>query len=408
MTTATDVVVVGGGATGVGVARDLALRGVDVTLVERGSLAAGTSGRNHGVLHAGARYADTDPASARDCLAERRILGEIAPHCVEATGGLFCALPDDVGYLEAKRAACEACDIPVESLDGNAARRLEPELSPAIERALRVPTGTFDPFRLTAATAASAEAAGASIRTGTTVVDVRTTGERVVGVEVRPSAGGPTEVVRAEHVVNAAGAWAGQLASLAGVEVAVVPVGGAMTAVAPRLVDAVVHRGRPRGEGDIAAPHGDATVLGTTAQPIDDPDAFEPDPDAAAFLAAELADLVPAVAEARVVRTYVGVRPLLLDPDDADLDPNAATRDFQVVDHDARDGLAGLTSVVGGKLTTHRLMAERVADRVCGDLGVEAACRTAETPLPGIGDEATMARVLARYGIADGLETAPW
>ncbi len=410
MATETDVVVVGGGTTGVGVARDLALRGVDVTLLERGPLAAGTSGRNHGLVHSGARYAGSDDASARDCAAENRVLRDIAPHCLDEVGGLYATLPSDVpGFLGERRAACEACGIPVESLDGDAARAVEPGLAPDVDGALLVPDATVDPLELVAATAASAEAAGAVVRTGVEVVDVRREGDRVVGVEGRPADGGPSETVAAEHVVNAAGAWAGRLAGLAGVEVDVLPVGGAMVVLQPRLLDTVVHRGRQRGEGDIAVPHGEATVLGTTAQPVEEPDAFEPDPDAAGFLVGELSDLVPAVAEAPTVGTYVGIRPLLVDVDDAlGDDPNEATRDFRAFDHADRDGVDGLTSVVGGKLTTHRLMAEAVADRVCAHLGVEATCHTAEEALAGVDDEAALRDALERVGIADGVEGTPW
>lgn len=405
-----EVTVVGGGITGVAVARDLALRGVEVTVLERGPLAAGTSGRNHGLLHSGARYAGSDDESARDCATENRIVRDIAPHCLVETGGLFATLPDDVaGFLETKRAACEACGIPVETLDGDEARAVEPGLAPAVDGALQVQSAAVDPFRLVAATAASAEAAGATIRTGVEVVALERDGDRVVGVETQPATGGSTESLDSDHVVNAAGAWAGELAGLADVAVEVVPVGGAMTVLEPRLIDTVVHRGRQRGEGDLAVPHGPTTVLGTTAQPIDDPDAYEPDPAAADFLVGELVDLVPAVADAPALRTYVGVRPLLVDPDDAlGTDPNEATRDFQVFDHAARDGLAGLTSAVGGKLTTHRLMAEAVADEVCETLGVSAVCRTADEPLVGVDDEAALRQALDRYGILDGLETAPW
>ena len=403
----TGVVVVGGGVTGTGVARDLATRGVAVTILERGSLAAGTSGRNHGLVHSGARYADSDPESARDCLAENRVLRHIAPHCLADTGGLVASLPEDEpGYLDAKQRACEDCGIPVDRVDGGAARDLEPGLATAVDGALRAPSATVDPLRLTVATAASAAEAGADVRTDTEVVDLRVEADRVVGVEVRPSEGGPGETIAADHVVNAAGAWAGRLAGLAGVELEVVPVGGACTAVEPRTIDTVVHRARPRGEGDIAVPHGSATLLGTTVQPIDDPDAIEPDPEAAAFLVGELADLVPGVLGADAVRTFTGIRPLLVEG--ADVDPNEATRDFRVFDHAGRDGVAGLTSVVGGKLTTHRLMAEAVADAVCARLGVEAPCRTAEEPLVGADDVARLAAAVERFGPPPDAETAPW
>ena len=89
------VLVVGGGATGAGVARDLSLRGVDVTLVERGGLGGGTSGRSHGVLHSGARYAESDPTGAEECIEENRVIREVASECVSDTGGLFVRLPED-------------------------------------------------------------------------------------------------------------------------------------------------------------------------------------------------------------------------------------------------------------------------------------------------------------------------
>ena len=89
MTHATTVLVVGGGGTGTGTARDLAARGVDVTLVERGGLASGTSGRSHGLLHSGARYAESDPEGAVECREENEILRDIAGQWIDDTGGLF-------------------------------------------------------------------------------------------------------------------------------------------------------------------------------------------------------------------------------------------------------------------------------------------------------------------------------
>lgn len=119
MADSNEVVVVGGGATGVGVARDLALRGVDVTLCERGGLGAGTTGRSHGLLHSGARYATVDPDGAAECIQENQILREIAGEAVADTGGLFVQLPGDApDHFDDRVAACRELDIPVEELSG--------------------------------------------------------------------------------------------------------------------------------------------------------------------------------------------------------------------------------------------------------------------------------------------------
>jgi len=91
----TEVLIIGGGATGAGIARDLALRGIPSLLVEKGDFTSGASGRNQGLLHSGARYAVNDPDAARECIAENRILRQIAPHCIEPTDGLFVSLPED-------------------------------------------------------------------------------------------------------------------------------------------------------------------------------------------------------------------------------------------------------------------------------------------------------------------------
>src|SRR6056297_1552173 len=169
----TEVVVVGGGSTGTGVARDLAMRGVDVVLVEKGNLTHGTTGRMHGLLHSGARYAVSDQASARECIEENRVLREIASHCVELTGGLFVQRPEDPDdYFEEKLRGCRECGIPAEVLTGEEARELEPYLAADVKRAIWVPDGAVDPFRLCVANAASAEQHGARIETHAEVVDV--------------------------------------------------------------------------------------------------------------------------------------------------------------------------------------------------------------------------------------------
>jgi glycerol-3-phosphate dehydrogenase len=111
------VIVVGAGFTGVATAHDLAQRGCDVTVVERGPIANGTSGRTHGVLHSGGRYAVNDQESAIECIEENMILRKIVPEVIEPNGGLFVALnEEDLAYGELFIDGCQQCGIEIEEL----------------------------------------------------------------------------------------------------------------------------------------------------------------------------------------------------------------------------------------------------------------------------------------------------
>src|ERR1700722_7980770 len=138
-TLSTEVLVIGGGATGVGVAWDAALRGFDVVLVDRADLAEGTSGRFHGLLHSGGRYAVKDPRAAEECIAENRILRRVAADCIEDTSGLFVTTQfDDPTCADPFRAACQSTGVDCEEIYVAGALRSEPRLNPAISRAFRV------------------------------------------------------------------------------------------------------------------------------------------------------------------------------------------------------------------------------------------------------------------------------
>ena len=143
------VIVVGGGGTGGALAHDLVLRGLAVTLLERGELTSGTTGRHHGLLHSGARYAVNDPESAVECIAENRILRRIAPGSFEENGGLFVALTDeDMDYRPSFLAGCAACGIPTRELTAAEALAVEPGPEPGLKAAVWVPDATMDAMRL--------------------------------------------------------------------------------------------------------------------------------------------------------------------------------------------------------------------------------------------------------------------
>ena len=162
-----DVIVIGGGATGAGTARDCAMRGLKTLLVERFDFTAGATGRNHGLLHSGARYAVTDQESATECIKENMILRRIARHCVEDTGGLFITLPeDDLAYQKTFIESCLKAGINAEAIDPKDAMRIEPAVNPDIIGAVKVPDGAIDPFRLTVANVVAGRQNGADVWRG--------------------------------------------------------------------------------------------------------------------------------------------------------------------------------------------------------------------------------------------------
>src|SRR5437588_6147328 len=113
----TEVLVIGGGSTGAGVVRDAAMRGFSAMLVERGDLATGTTGRFHGLLHSGGRYAVKDPVAARECVVENVILRRTATDCIEDAGGLFVSTRwDDPGFGDDFLRGCQATGVPVEEV----------------------------------------------------------------------------------------------------------------------------------------------------------------------------------------------------------------------------------------------------------------------------------------------------
>ncbi len=394
MSSDTDVLVIGGGATGAGVARDLSLRGVDVTLVDRQGLCGGTSGRSHGVLHSGARYAESDPVGASECIAENRILRSIAGECVRDTGGLFVQLSrDDPAYFDRKYDACRAADIDAELLDGDEIVRSVPGLSADVTRAMGVPDGVVNPSRLIAANAADAERNGATIRPNGPVTDLTVRNGRIAAVRL---GGNAPERIEPEYVVNAAGAWAGTIASMAGLDLEMAPTRGVMVSVRYGGLDPVLNRCREPADGDIVVPQPDRAVLGTTSVPVSDPETYERADWEIETCIEECAAMLPVVANAEIERVWWGVRPLYA-PDEDGTGRRGISRGFQLLDH--TDRVENVVSIVGGKLTTYRRMAEATADLVCDRLGVAASCETADRRLPGADSPATLERYIEAYDV---------
>jgi len=370
-----DVVVIGGGGTGAATAYDLSLRGLSVILFERGELTSGTTGRHHGQLHSGARYALGDAHIAQECMAETRILRRIAWDSIEYNQGLFLAIDDEGEALTADFiSACRDADIPAMEIPVQRALELERRINPKTKRAVLVPDGTIDAYRLAMRFFASAVARGAVVRNFTEVVAIETTGEEVQGVRVRQLRTGTEQRYACRAVVNAAGPWADRVAALAGQDVPVTPAAGTMVAVEGRLTNMVVSRLRRPGDGDIIVPQRRLSIIGSTQRKVNDPDGLRPLQEEISFLLTSADELIPDFSKQPFRSAWTAARPLAGRSNE---EGREISRDISVIDHGKTGQLKGFFTILGGKATTLRIMGELVSDQVAQYLGNDEPCRTA-------------------------------
>ncbi len=378
----TEVLIIGGGATGVGISRDLALRGIPSVLIEKGDFASGASGRNHGLLHSGGRYAVLDREAAHECITENKILRTIAPHCIEETDGLFISLPDEgLDYRERFLRACEKVGIQTTLMSRDETLDLEPELNPDLLSAVRVPDGAIDPFALVLENAKDAEGHGAKILLHTKITSLILDGDKVIGTKVKDLLQGEEYTIEASYTINATGAWANQVLKLAGLHVGMALSKGSMLITNRRLTHCVINRCRPPLDGDIVVPNQTVSILGTTSIRMEEVEKFEVTPQEVSLLIKETSRMIPAIQETRFIRAYAGIRPLFQSEEKGN--DRAISRGFVLIDHGKRDGIKNLITITGGKLMTYRLMAERTSDLICEKMGRSADCSTHLKPLPG-------------------------
>ena len=380
----TQVLIIGGGATGTGLARDLALRGIQCVLVEKGDINAGASGANHGYLHSGARYVYKDIETSKECYRESLILKKMAPHCIEETGGFFVAVEgDDEGYAADFPNLCSQCGIPVQAVDIAQARELEPALSDKSIAVFATPEAAINPFRLSCENMTQAMALGAICLRWTKVVGFTQHRGKIRSTTLMNVKTGQELTVEADQVVSASGAWAGEVSALLGIPIHIVFSKGTLIITEHRIAQRVIMRLRPPSDADALIPGGSVSILGTSSIRVESPDDAFPTVEEVDHIMDEGARMIPLLEQTRVIRAYAGIRPLIrtkLNRDDRDL-----SRDFVLFDH-SQDGVDNFISITGGKLTTYRLMAERAADLVCTRLGISTPCLTQDQPLPSTSD----------------------
>jgi glycerol-3-phosphate dehydrogenase len=286
---------------------------------------------------------------------------------------------EDLSHRERFLDLLSTAGIPASPIGAAQAVALEPGLNPRLRAAVAVPDAVMDALRLPLHFFATARANGAALLNFTEVTALDMAGGRVRGVAVFDHRRHRSFAITADLVVNAAGPWSGRIAAMAGIEVPIQPGPGVMVSLPGRLTQRVINRLHPAGEGDIIVPQRLLSILGTTAWLAEDPDAPGVPPEQVERLCRLGAELVPGAARLPIHAAWSACRPLLRST--ATEDPLRISRSFDCFDHAPRDGIEGLVTVIGGKATTLRAMAEKTADLICRKTGRDIACRTDSSPL---------------------------
>lgn len=376
------IVIVGGGGTGAATARDLALRGYKPLLIERDELCGGTTGRHHGQIHSGARYAVGDREIARECHRESMILRKIAAPLIEDNGGLFIACsPEEEAYAEQFQEACSEAGIENHRISGELARKIEPELSPSVRLAVKIPAdASFDAWRLPAAFFASAMLNGAQIRRFCNIEEIEVRGSGSYKLKIYDKLLGKKITLDADAIINAAGPWAGKIAELSGLNLEMTQGPGTMIAVKKRLCQHIISRLRPPSDGDIIVPQRGFSIIGSTQWYANSPEDLTP-PKRETDLLLSCGDaMLPAFSSQDLVARWSAARPLAERADEIN-DARSLSRDFSCRDH-ASSGAPGFFSLIGGKATVLRAMGELAAKTLSSYFGDFEPGRSATELLP--------------------------
>ncbi|HEX6558681.1 MAG TPA: glycerol-3-phosphate dehydrogenase/oxidase [Longimicrobiales bacterium] len=403
-----DLAVVGGGINGAGIARDAALRGLSVALFEREDWGAGTTGHSTRMVHGGLRYLLYDVPTTRISSDDAGRIRRIAPHVTWRIPFLWPLFPGRRFFQEAQEALLSAYDVharhklglPHARLSRAEALSVEPGLAPEVVGALTLDEWGCDVFRLAALNALAAREAGAHLFAHTEVAELLVRDRVVYGVRAHDLVESRTFEVRARLVINAGGPWAGSIAGMADVKVAMRPGKGVHVTFERRIGNYGLILEGVDGRIMFLVPHGAETIVGTTDTDFyGDPGRVDLDihSDEVAYVIEAAARAFPQARDWRPTSAWAGVRNTLFE---WGVDSDDLSRRHEILDHESRDGVAGLISVAGGKLAAYRIQSEEAVDVALKKLRLEPrACTTGTQPLPGAEPTPDFAALSAQIGL---------
>lgn len=407
-----DVLVVGGGVNGCGIARDLALRGIDCLLVEKKDFSQGTSGASSGMIHGGPRYLLGDKNVTRLACLDSGYIQKIAPHLLFRIPFLYPVYQEPGHsktaaslFLETVESFFEAYDTFVPLKNGCPHTRLKAEevivLEPNLPRERLIGAVSFDEWgidvpRLCLANVLDAVEHGATCLNHTQLMQIRreNKGYRVL---LKDCLNGATQEVTAGIVVNATGPWSPDFGRMLGVEIKLRPGKGIHLVFDRRLFNMAIATRAIDGREIFVMPYENTTIIATTDDDyFGDLDEQRVTEDEIKYLLDGIAPVFPQIRESRMIYSYSGVRPTLYKRKVLE---DGLSREHAIIDHGEEDNLPNVYSLVGGKLASYRVMAQEISDIVARQLGNTKDCETHLRPLPGGDSQPDVQGLSEEYGI---------
>jgi len=387
-----DVIIIGGGVVGTGVARDCAMRGLRTILLEKKDFCAGTSGTCSGMVHGGPRYLKYDVDTTYLSCLDSGYIQKIAPHLIFRIPFIIPVFKDHPYGIEKVETFFTIYDKfqPLKGglkhgrLTREEALKLEPMISPDITGAVTMDEWGIDVFRLCILNALSAENHKAVIRNYIEVTDFIKEGNKIKGVKITDKISGKKDRITASIVLNAAGPWVPEICKMADTEVKMRPAKGVHLILDRRISNIGIILTAIDGRDIFVLPHENTTLIGCTDDDyFGDLDNVKTIHDEVEYLLTSAEYVIPSIREARIIRCMAGVRNTLYTY--GILEDNLS-REFEIFDHEQRDNVPGFITIAGGKMAMYRYMSEKVTDLICEKLGNTEKCKTHVEYLSGSQD----------------------
>lgn len=368
------IAIIGGGIAGLSIARDLALRDLDVTLFDKQKIGNGTTTQCAGMLHSGARYATKDLKTAKLCLQENQIIQKIVPHAVGSKKAYFVRYANDDSEYEKKFIeGCKKVGIHINKISEVKAKQNEPMLGSRVSHAFETPDKVIDTFTLVFSYLNDLKERNNVKIYENTKIKPAILNKDIWNIKTDKG------TFSFDFVINSSGDGLSQVSKLFGQDIELSYIYGSMALFNSRLSSRIITRCAPNATGDVIVPAQKHTLIGSTWHERDKRSVVKINKKDEKEIKKTAKNMIPKVKDAKLLSSLTSVRTHLKN--DSYSDSFGSKRDFLILAHQNNGKYINFMSVLPGKMTIARYVAEKAGDIVCKKLNVKQKSKTSTMPI---------------------------